>query len=436
MLLGLLLLLIVVAGTGGLLSSGSAAGQGSFGASTPPSGPPPPPLIAPSPSGTPTSSTSISLALSDSRSGASFQCSLGGTSFSPCSSPVGYHSLSDGSHVFRAEAIAGSKTSGVSSYTWVIDTVAPPAPKLLLAPIPASPGAVASTTAYFVACDDADNDGDTGCDQDDRGAATLYCSLDTAAFARCASPLRYYNLAEGPHTFRVYAVDLAGNKGRMTAWLWTVDTVSPATPAFTQTPGSPSSGPAAMFAWTDSSTDVAAYLCSIDDGPFGHCSSPHSFTIGRHGNREHVFGVIAIDDAGNHSGRATYSWKLGSSTGQNFAIAGNATSVLWPGNPAAVLDLTFANPNGANLSLTALTVSIKSVEAPNSTSQLPCHSGDFEVGQYTGTYPLTLPAGSSTLQSDGIAQSKWPTVRMVENHADQNGCVGATVTLTYTGSAR
>jgi hypothetical protein len=47
-----------------------------------------------------------------------------------------------------------------------------------------------------------------------------------------------------------------------------------------------------------------------------------------------------------------------------------------------------------------------------------------------------MPSGNSTLQSIGVASSKWPTVRMVESHVNQTGCAGAAITLAYTGSAQ
>lgn len=46
---------------------------------------------------------------------------------------------------------------------------------------------------------------------DDVGGTRIYCSLDSAPYAACASPLRLDDLAEGEHTFFAYAVDTAGN---------------------------------------------------------------------------------------------------------------------------------------------------------------------------------------------------------------------------------
>ncbi len=54
------------------------------------------------------------------------------------------------------------------------------------------------------------------------------CSLDGAPFAACASPRTYTGLAQGPHTFRVGAIDAAGNIDPTPARAsWRVDTTSP-----------------------------------------------------------------------------------------------------------------------------------------------------------------------------------------------------------------
>jgi len=48
-------------------------------------------------------------------------------------------------------------------------------------------------------------------------------SLDGATFTRVTSPVTFDNLAEGSHTFRVRAVDMAGNVGTAASSTWSVD---------------------------------------------------------------------------------------------------------------------------------------------------------------------------------------------------------------------
>jgi subtilisin family serine protease len=61
-------------------------------------------------------------------------------------------------------------------------------------------------------------------------AGTVFqCSLDGAAFAPCASPKGYSGLPSGAHTFRVRAIDAAGNADPTpAARSWTVDAIRPA----------------------------------------------------------------------------------------------------------------------------------------------------------------------------------------------------------------
>jgi hypothetical protein len=42
--------------------------------------------------------------------------------------------------------------------------------------------------------------------------STFRCSLDSAQYSACTSPKQYTGLANGPHTFQVYATDAAGNR--------------------------------------------------------------------------------------------------------------------------------------------------------------------------------------------------------------------------------
>ncbi len=58
--------------------------------------------------------------------------------------------------------------------------------------------------------------------------ATFKCLLDTGTEGVCTSPKSYTGLAEGAHTFKVKAVDRAGNVGTWVSSSWSVDTVSPA----------------------------------------------------------------------------------------------------------------------------------------------------------------------------------------------------------------
>ncbi|HEY3716613.1 MAG TPA: hypothetical protein VGL39_18965 [Jatrophihabitantaceae bacterium] len=122
-------------------------------------------------------------------------------------------------------------------------------------------------------------------------------------------------------------------------------------------------------------------------------------------------------------------------TGKPFTISGNLPGVLAPGM-SVPLNLTLTNPNNKPLSITNLTVTVQSVTRAASATK-PCGTADYSVTQYSGPYPLTVPAnGSGSLTSLGVAQSSLPKVSMINAPTNQDGCKGATLTLAYSGSGQ
>jgi hypothetical protein len=131
--------------------------------------------------------------------------------------------------------------------------------------------------------------------------STFRCKLDAAAYATCTSPKTYATLADGEHTFSVYATDpLNHDDPTPDTQTFTVDTTPPPTtidsgPAGTTTDSSPSFG----FASTDTGSTFA---CRLDgpgpaQGTYGPCTSPRSFNGLPPG--DYIFLVRATDPAGN-----------------------------------------------------------------------------------------------------------------------------------------
>ena len=95
--------------------------------SYPPAGsdttPPPETTINSGPSGT-VGSSSASFAFSSSEAGSSFECSLDGALYKPCTSPQSYAGLADGSHNFsvRATDAAGNADPTPASRTWTVQS--------------------------------------------------------------------------------------------------------------------------------------------------------------------------------------------------------------------------------------------------------------------------------------------------------------------------
>ncbi|MDQ0673974.1 hypothetical protein QFZ36_001535 [Pseudarthrobacter siccitolerans] len=128
------------------------------------------------------------------------------------------------------------------------------------------------------------------------------------------------------------------------------------------------------------------------------------------------------------------------STIKQFALSGNVPGSLSPGSSAG-LDLQIQNPNNKSLSLTNISVAVAGVtrSADAAARNLSCTAADFRVAQYSGPYPLTVPTsttGPSSLSGLGIAITAWPQVTMLDTSANQDGCKGATLQLTYSGSGQ
>jgi hypothetical protein len=136
----------------------------------------------------------------------SFLCQLDGSAFSACSSPKTYSGLSQGSHTFsvRAQDGAGNQSSA-TSFSWKIDTTAPPTPTITSTP--ANPTKQTKASFKF---------GDT-----ETGVGFL-CQLDGSAFSACSSPQSYSGLSMGSHTFSAKAKDAAGNLSSAASFTWTI----------------------------------------------------------------------------------------------------------------------------------------------------------------------------------------------------------------------
>lgn len=97
----------------------------------------------------------------------------------------------------------------VKSERYVIDSVAPETT------ITSGPGSATNGTSVAFSFE-ADE------------SATLRCKLDDGSYAACTSPKEYADLADGEHTFSVYAMDTAGNDDATPAtYTFVVDTAAP-----------------------------------------------------------------------------------------------------------------------------------------------------------------------------------------------------------------
>jgi hypothetical protein len=132
--------------------------------------------------------------------------------------------------------------------------------------------------------------------------STFTCQIDSSAAVACGSPYTTGVLADGPHTFSVYARDMAGNPDTTPATrAFTVAAAPPADQAppvttITDGPSGITLDATPTFAFSSDEAN-SSFVCQIDQSLPAPCTSPH--TTEQLAAGFHVFSVYAIDAAGN-----------------------------------------------------------------------------------------------------------------------------------------
>ena len=153
--------------------------------------------------------------------------------------------------------------------------------------------------------------------------------------------------------------------------------------------------------------------------------------------------VASGKDATGVTRSASASVKLDINTkGKAFTISGNLSGLLAPGRTLS-LELSLNNPNKKLLSVTNLSVALQSVSRTQFAmdNHQACGLDDYAVIQYSGPYPLVVPGASTwTLTALGVASGR-PQIRFINKpgpnpSSNQDGCKGATLQLSYSGSGQ
>jgi hypothetical protein len=275
----------------------------------------------------PSGSNSAEFAWTGAEGGGTFECRLDGGSYSACSSPETYTSLSGGSHTFYVRQIdAAGNTSPDDTYTWSIDTGAPGAPTFTTKPT--DPSAV--TTSVYFSWTGAEAGGTYECKFEGD-----YVGNEPQEWGECTSPLEATELDPplfGTNTFYVRQIDESNNIGTAASWTWTIDTGGPAAPTIDTKPSDPSASTSAAFTWTGAESG-GTFQCRIDNGSWETCTSGKSYSGLDQG--PHTFDVRQVDELNNNGTPASYSWVVDTEAPQAPFIETK------PSNPSNSTSATF-----------------------------------------------------------------------------------------------
>jgi hypothetical protein len=199
--------------------------------------------------------------------------------------------LKPGAHNLKVQATAGGVTDpSPANFDWTIDKKAPNTAITSFPPaLTNNPVATFTFTSTEV-------------------GSGFQCKLDSDPFAPCTSPFVSGALADGKHTFRVKAVDDAGNldKSAAKAKAWTVDTQPPET-TITKMPTNPSTSTNAKFKFT-SSEKKSIFQCNLNGGGYNPCTSAPTFPLSQ---GAHHIEVRATDAVGNVDPTpAMFEWEI------------------------------------------------------------------------------------------------------------------------------
>lgn len=259
-------------------------------------------------------STTASFKYSSSEPFSTFECSLDGGSFSECGFSPGdndykyYRDLSQGEHTFEVRAIdkAGNVDATVAKRSWVVDST-PPDTTI----DSGLQGIVNSTTASFEY-------------SSSESLSTFECSLDSASFNYCGSSQNdrggksYNDLSQGKHTFKVRAIDEAGNVDPTPPDMsWVVDTSKPRIGSVKPAPGArirdrtPTIRAVVRDRWSDLSKDnIRLYVDGrkITTFRYNRATDRLKFTS-RRGLGRHRVKIVARDSV-DHTAYKSWSFRI------------------------------------------------------------------------------------------------------------------------------
>jgi hypothetical protein len=292
---------LMVATDGGIFSFGTTAFHGSLGADPPPSpvvavgvvDPPEPDepdepvtpetpaapetIINSGPEG-PTSTTSPSFSFTASQDGPTFECSLDGASYAPCTAPRNYADLVEGSHTFAVRATAGGVTDPTpANRSFTVDTQGPVVE--ILSPSDSATTGSTGTILFSVS---------------DQSPVTVHCRIEGDAVP-CdpgAGAFPYGPLPSGFYSASVTAQDALGNTTEQQIE-FQVDATGPAVEILSPQQNG-HVGPTGTIEFQ--APDAVSFDCAMDG--IGVACGPGSYSYSLDPG-PHTFVVAAFDELGN-----------------------------------------------------------------------------------------------------------------------------------------
>jgi Big-like domain-containing protein len=302
------------------------------------------------PANTPSSSATFDLASNE--PGSTFECRLDGAGFAPCTTPMNYAGLADGTHVFdlRATDPVGNVDTSPASYIWTIDNVAPSTPPLTAPADGLSTSTLPQLQATF---NDATLGGDTGT------VEFQLCSISAPAGTACVPVVQSVTsgsvssgatasampaaLADGTYHWQARAQDAAGNQSGWSATRsFQLDTVLP-----TVTPGTPADG-----AWVSSALLTATFSKASFAGTgsveFRICSDALCLGIVKSGSSGMLINGASGDWTPSPPADGLYYWQARAHDSSGNVSAWSASRVLHLDSVAPGKPLNFNGQLGAD----------------------------------------------------------------------------------------
>jgi len=314
---------------------------------------PPETTITDGPTG-PTTDTTPTFTFISSEPG-TFECSVDGGEFEPCTSPFTTATLTNASHTFEVRAIdlAGNPDASPASRSFTVDTTPP---QTTITDGPTSTTVDATPNFEFSSSE----------------PGTFECRVDGGEFSPCTSPYTATTLSDGTHSFEVRAIDAAGTTDPSPAIRsFIVDATAPQT-TITDGPTGTTADTTPQFVFS-SNEPGAAFECRVNGGTFVACGSP--FTTAPLADGSYTFEVRAIDAAGNVDGSPASRSFVVDAAGPTTSITSGPTGSI----SGATATFAFSSEPGSTFECRVDGGSFAPCTSPFTTGPLTEGAHTFEV---------------------------------------------------------